>query len=230
MHGQAILSEQQRKVVILSGPSGVGKATLKKKVIELARSDPGLPTYATMPLLYSRQRRQGETDGEFLFVTEEEIRKYPATEVFRRPLYGRYWQAVRIADLMAAFAGNGIHILELPRLLAFDVMDCYAGVRAVLLSPVPIAGEWTKLLLRDAKAQLEERQRERANARGDLLSEADLRARIEEGISLLNAAHRYHRVLVMPNARRGDERDDVVAAVARQFIDFVSGVGPTTAS
>src|SRR5579864_6001555 len=123
--------DRQRKVVILSGPSGVGKATLKKKVIELAEADPTLPRYAMMPLLYTRQPRKGDPEGEFLFVTEDEIAKYHGDDVFRRRLYRKYWQAVRVADIEAAFVSDDICILELPRLLAFDVMKRYPGIRSL---------------------------------------------------------------------------------------------------
>jgi len=218
-------SRQRRKLVILCGPSGVGKATLKNKVIELAQSERGLPSYVLMPLLYSRQPRKGETDGEFRFVAKEEIAELRPGEVFRRSLYGKYWQAVRVKDLEAAFGGEGISILELPRLLAFDVMSRYCGVRSILLSPVPVAKALSAACMRDAELQLESRQRERANAKGDWLSEDELRLRIKEGIELLSVADRFNRVRVMPSAPVGRERDAVVAEVARQFIDFVQGEG-----
>ena len=126
---------QQRHVVVLSGPSGVGKATLKKQVIALAESDPDLPTYSMMPYLYTRQQRKGETNGEeFVFVTEQEILDYDESEVFRRRLYKRHWQAVLVKDLEAAFAGDRIRILAVtgPRYCRTEgerQMRCFARAR-----------------------------------------------------------------------------------------------------
>jgi guanylate kinase len=215
--------DRQHKVVILSGPSGVGKAALKKRVIELAASEPNLPTYSMLPLLYSRQPRNGELDGhEYRFVTDDEIARYDDSAVFKRRLYSEYWQAVRFQDLEAAFASDAIRILELPRLLALDVRSKYRQVRSVLLSPVPIPSSWNRVLELEAAEQLATRLRIRAQANGDSLTEAELELRIAEGIALLHAAQEYDLVLVMPMAPGGPERDEIVERLARSFMDFTA--------
>ncbi|HEX2270824.1 MAG TPA: hypothetical protein VHH35_14865 [Pyrinomonadaceae bacterium] len=213
--------DQQRKLIILSGPSGVGKSALKNKVIELTQADPGLPQFSMLPLLYSRRPRKNETDGnDFLFVTAEEIARYDSKEVFRRQLYRKYWQAVRLKDIEATFTEDQIRILELPRLLALDVMNTYVKIRSVLLAPISIPTNWRQVDLQETWKQLEWRQRERAETNGDVLDDAEVRLRIEEGIELLRAAHKYERVFVIPMAPRGKEREEIVTRVAREFIDF----------
>lgn len=216
-------AEQQGKVIILSGPSGVGKSAFKKKVIALAQADRRLPQFSMLPLLYSRRPRKNETDGDdFVFVTADEITKYGDEEVFRRKLYRQYWQAVRVQDLEAAFAGDEMRILELPRLLALDVMNRYPKIRSVLLSPISIPANWQQRHFEETRQQLEYRQRERAETNGDAVDDAELRLRIEEGFELLRAADQYERVFVIPRAPYGKERDDIVTRVAREFIDFAS--------
>lgn len=221
--------DRQGNVIILSGPSGVGKSALKQKVIELARADPNLPRFSMLPLLYSRQPRKNETSGDdFLFVAEEDIAKYDSVEVFRRKLYEKYWQAVRLKDLEAAFIGDEMRILELPRLLAFDVMNTYINIRSVLLSPINIPANWQHVHLAEAWKQLEWRQRERAKMNGDVLDDAELKLRIEEGIELLRSAHKYEQVFVIPTAPAGSAREDIVTRVARDFIDLVTRKGVCT--
>lgn len=215
--------DRQRKVIIVSGPSGVGKSALKKKVIEVAALDPDLPRFSMLPLLYSRPPRKNETSGDdFLFVTEEEIAKYESREVFRRKLYEKYWQAVRFRDLEAAFAGDEMRILELPRLLALDVINRYPKVRSVLLSPIGIPANWQQIHLDETRKQLEWRQRERAETNGDKVDAGELELRIEEGIELLRVAHEYERVFVIPMAPRGKERDEVVTGLAHEFVEFAT--------
>lgn len=214
--------ERQRKVIILSGPSGVGKSALKKKVIELTAAAPNLPKFSMLPLLYSRPPRKNEPGGnDFHFVTEAEIAKYDSTDVFRRKLYEKYWQAVRLEDLEAAFAGDEMRILELPRLLALDVINRYPRIRSVLLSPISIPTNWRQTHLDETRKQLEFRQRERAETNGDEVDEAELELRIEEGIELLRAAHEYERVFVIPMAPRGRERNEIVTRLAHEFVEFV---------
>ena len=215
--------DRQRNVIILSGPSGVGKSALKKKVIEVAALDPNLPQFSMLPLLYSRPPRKNETGGnDFLFVTEEEIAKYDSADVFRRKLYEKYWQAVRLPDLEAAFAGDEMRILELPRLLALDVINRFPKIRSVLLSPIDIPTNWQQLHLDETRKQLESRQRERAETNGDEVDDAELELRIEEGIELLRAAHEYERVFVIPMAPHGKERDEIVTRLAHEFVEFVT--------
>jgi guanylate kinase len=86
-------------LVVITGPSGVGKTTIIKRLL---KADPNLK-YSTS--LTTRQQRPGEVDGlDYSFVTHEEFRKGIANEEFAEwsEVYGEYYGRLKedLDDLM----------------------------------------------------------------------------------------------------------------------------------
>ncbi len=130
----------KKKLIILSGPSGVGKTPLLKA---LRASYPEIGMQS--PVLYiSRAPRPGERDGvDFHFRSEQEIRTLPQ----ERFLVGKgrvVWQAVDMEEVRGMLATASLVAVEIfptlgRLLLSHPVVREHAGEfepRTVFLSPL----------------------------------------------------------------------------------------------
>jgi guanylate kinase len=85
--------EEKNLLFIVSGPSGVGKSTLCRHILQ------HMPALRLSVSCTTRQPRSGETDGrEYRFITEEEFRKKIEAHAFAEwaevygQLYGTPWK------------------------------------------------------------------------------------------------------------------------------------------
>ena len=122
------------KLVVVSGPSGVGKSTVVKQVLERLQGRLVASISAT-----TRSPRPGEVDGvDYYFLSPEEFR--PAadsgrfsgiSEVFGRGhWYGTLWSAVR-----PSLAEGKWVLLEIDVAGAEEVMRQYADAITIFLRP-----------------------------------------------------------------------------------------------
>jgi guanylate kinase len=106
--------------LILSAPSGAGKTTIARRVMEL-RNDVGLSVSAT-----TRARRAHEVDGrDYVFLTDDEFRRRRAAGEFAEcaEVHGRWYGTLRTA--MEQVLASGRHVL-----MAIDVQGARACFRA----------------------------------------------------------------------------------------------------
>ncbi len=67
-----------KKVIVISGPSGVGKTTMYKKILEQYRDDIAFSVSAT-----TRQKRDGEVDGkDYHFLSMEKFESLLSEDAF----------------------------------------------------------------------------------------------------------------------------------------------------
>lgn len=81
--------------VALIGPFGVGKSSLAKTLV---KNEPGPFKYELERLVTSRQRRPGEGDEEYEFVTQEEFERRKDSYLIVQPNRGVAWNYALPAD------------------------------------------------------------------------------------------------------------------------------------
>jgi len=128
-----------KKLVILSGPSGVGKTPLLKS---LKKNYPEISF--GMPVMYtSRTPRPGEEDGiDFHFRSESEIKNLPA-ERFITAQVRHLWQAIDLQEAESLLRQYQLIIAEIHPSLAKPLMEhpiIHEGkdfvLRTVFISPL----------------------------------------------------------------------------------------------
>lgn len=173
MHGE---NADAGKIIILSGPSGVGKTTILKDLFK--RSE--LPLVESVSAT-TRQRRTGETDGvSYHYLTREQFQNHvdrdeflEYTEVFGRgDMYGTLSRPVE----EAVAAGKWI-ILELDVVGAFKVLKIHPSAITIFIHPGSIE-------------ELERRLRGRGTE-----SEEALRRRLEVAQVEMDASKKYSHVI-----------------------------------
>lgn len=96
------------KVLVVSGPSGVGKSTIVKRLLED-------PRYVLSVSATTRGRRPGEEDGrEYYFLDEEQFRKWIEEERFIEhvELFGNYY-GTPLEPLRKAVAEGKVYVLDI---------------------------------------------------------------------------------------------------------------------
>lgn len=103
-----------KKLIVLSGPSGVGKTSLLKA---LRRVHPEI-AFGTLTLYISRKPRPGEKDGvDFHFRSEQEIRSFPEERYLVAK--GRVvWQAIDLEETRKVLETSSLVIVEIHPTLA----------------------------------------------------------------------------------------------------------------
>ncbi len=99
----------RKRLIILSGPSCVGKSPLLKA---LKRVHPEISFQ--MPILYtSRPPRSIETEGvDYYFRSEQDIRSYPSERYIIGQIR-KIWQAIDLMEMQALFTNSSQIILEI---------------------------------------------------------------------------------------------------------------------
>ncbi len=154
------MTEQQHPplLVVLSGPSGVGKDTVLQKMREL-----GLPMHYALTAT-TRNRRPGEMDGyHYYFLTEEEFEKKKEQNEFLEYacVYGHWYGSLK-APIREALERNQDVILKIDVQGARSVRKEAPDALFIFLAPPSI--EWLRHHLRARKTETPEKLREREQA------------------------------------------------------------------
>ncbi len=143
-------SSKQGKLVVISGPSGVGKSTICRQVVQ--RLDATLSVSAT-----TRPRGAAETDGqEYYFLSPDEFRRRIAAGAFLEyaEVFGHYYGTPREPVQQSVAAGK-IVILEIDVQGGLQVKAKWPEAMMVFILP-PRMDELLKRI--EARARGEDRQ------------------------------------------------------------------------
>ena len=186
--GTALMASQPSPIlVVISGPSGVGKDAVLERMKNLSNPWHFVVTVTTRP------RRQGEQDGvDYIFMEPSEFQELLAGDGFLEyaEVYGRYYGVPRARVEEALQAGNDV-------IVKTDVQ----GART-LRAKVP--GALLIFLAPPDMEELERRLRQRKSETAE-----DLHRRIETARLEMQAQPEFDHVVVNHNQRL----DETVAAI-----------------
>jgi len=176
--GTVAMSEPQKgHLIVLSGPSGVGKTTLLKGLLARFPEKLKLSTSAT-----TRPPRPGERDGiDYYFLTPEEFeRRREAGEFLEAcEVFGRgYWYGTPYGEVTPSLEAGKSVILEIDVEGTERVLESYPEALTIFVRP-------------SSPAELERRLRERATE-----SEESVQRRLEVARRELALADRYQYQVV----------------------------------
>ena len=144
------------RLYVLSGPSGAGKGTICKAVM-----DQGDPELALSVSMTTRAPREGEVDGvSYFFVTQEEYDRTVAEGGFleHAGIYGNCYGTPKAAALEKLNAGIDV-ILEIEMQGALQVKKSYPDARLIFILPPSM--EILKKRLRGRGTETEEQLKRR---------------------------------------------------------------------
>jgi guanylate kinase (EC 2.7.4.8) len=171
------------KLFVLSGPSGAGKGTLRKKVFETVQGIRFSISCTTRP------PRQGEKEGiDYRFISEEAFLSLLKEDKFleHAEVHGHYYGTLR-EDVEQALSGGLDMVLEIDVQGAFQIREKMPESILVFVSPPSLE-------------ELEHRLRERGTESGEHLRLRMKNARLE-----MMKAKDYDYVIVNDDAERASE-------------------------
>ncbi len=184
------MSERAGKLVIISGPSGVGKSTIVRKLIERYGDKIRLSVSAT-----TRPPRAGEVDGhEYHFLTSDEFarRRQAGDFLESMEVFGRgHWYGTLHDEVRPSLSRGVWVLLENDVEGAGVVVKSYPESVKVFIAP-------------SSEAELEARLRARRTE-----SETAIARRLEVARHELEQAHTYDHVVVNDTVEAAI--DDIVA-------------------
>ncbi len=170
-------------VVVFSGPSGVGKTTVVRRVMNECPLPLTLSTSAT-----TRRPRAGEVDGvDYHFLTKEDfLRRREAGDFLESfEVFGRgHWYGTLRDEVATSLAAGKWVVLEIDVNGALQVIEQYPDAITVFVSP-------------DSLAELERRLRGRATE-----TEERIQRRLETARNELQFKVRYRHVVVNDDVER----------------------------
>ena len=191
------------KVVVISGPSGVGKTTILRRILH------DLPQLVPSISATTRPPRAGERDGvDYHFLPPEEFERRRAAGEFLEccRVYGRqHWYGTLADEVAPRIAAGAWVVLEIDVEGTLSILDRYPAAVTIFVEPAD-------------PDQLGERLR----GRGTESPEAMAR-RLEVAHRELREAHRYrHRVV-------NDDVETAVGAIERILVEAgLPGSAPAT--
>ncbi len=149
---------KQGLLIILSGPSGVGKGTLTKKLKREHLLDAVFPVSLT-----TRQRRLKETnEKEYRFVSEDDfLQQIKSNEFLEYTKYCGHYYGTLKSDVEGALQRGKNVMLEIETEGAKNVMDLYPGMYTLAVFLVPPTIEELERRIRLRHSENEEQIQER---------------------------------------------------------------------
>jgi guanylate kinase len=184
------------RLVIISGPSGVGKSTVLGRLLEECPLPLAVSVSAT-----TRPARPGELDGKaYYFLSPSEFAKRREAGNFLecKEVYGRgYWYGTLHDDVTSGLEEGKWVILEIDVEGAFDVLKQVPEAITIFLHPGSVA-------------ELERRLRARATE-----PENDISRRLREAEREMALSGKYRHCVI----------NDIVKDAARQICEILSHHG-----
>ncbi|OHD53906.1 MAG: guanylate kinase [Spirochaetes bacterium GWF1_51_8] len=120
------------QVIVISGPSGVGKTSLYKKVLEELKDKLDFSISVT-----TRTPRQDEKNGEdYIFINEEEFKKMTARGEFAEwaEVHGNFYGTPKTEIDRILASGKSV-LLDLDVQGAMKIRDAYAKAKLIYILP-----------------------------------------------------------------------------------------------
>lgn len=185
-----------KRIVIISGPSGVGKSTVVAKVLEKSHVPITLSVSAT-----TRKPRAGEIDGKnYVFLTHEEFESsrqkgdfLEYKEVFSRG----DWYGTLKSTVATGLSGGKWVLLEIDVEGAISVKSEYPDVLMIFLHPGSMAT--LEQRLRDRKSDSEDSVKRRLEVAARELAQSNQYDHVIENINVEDTAKQICDVILQKN-------------------------------
>ncbi len=140
---------KQGCVVVISGPSGVGKGTLLKRYLDEHKN-----CYISISAT-TREPRKGEQNGvSYHFITRAEFMQLIDTgEILEHNKYGENFYGTLKKPIEAAVASGKLAILEIDVNGFMQIRDKLPNILSIFIAPPSVAVLKERLLRRGTEAQ-----------------------------------------------------------------------------
>ena len=136
------------KLVVISGPSGVGKGTIVKRLLDIDK-DITVSISAT-----TRNMRPGEVDGkDYIFMTKDKFEKEIANNSFvEYAQYSGNYYGTLISTVKNILNEGKILILEIDVQGAFQIKEKFSDAKLIFIAPPSVEELKKRLIGRNTEA------------------------------------------------------------------------------